>query len=104
MVDLKKMSREELESLRAQIDKRLVEVEREQRAAALNAVRDLAREHGLSVEEMLRMAAGTATASGTPPKYRDPANPQNTWTGRGRKPKWLIKALENGADMDSFAI
>ena len=36
------------------------------------------------------------------PTHRDPSNPSNTWTGRGRKPKWLIEALEGGAEIDEF--
>jgi DNA-binding protein H-NS len=30
-----------------------------------------------------------------PPKYRDPANPENEWTGRGVRPKWLSAYLED---------
>ncbi len=27
--------------------------------------------------------------SSRPPKYRNPSNPEQTWTGRGKAPKWL---------------
>ena len=29
-------------------------------------------------------------------KYLDPANPDNTWTGRGRMPRWLVAATKGG--------
>jgi DNA-binding protein H-NS len=29
-------------------------------------------------------------------KYRDPANPANTWTGRGRMPRWMVAATKGG--------
>ena len=29
-------------------------------------------------------------------KYRDPKNPENTWTGRGRPPRWLAAAMAGG--------
>ncbi len=29
-----------------------------------------------------------------PPKYRNPDNPGETWTGRGRQPKWVEEALK----------
>jgi DNA-binding protein H-NS len=32
-----------------------------------------------------RSTAGKKVA----PKYRDPAHPENTWTGRGRMPQWV---------------
>ena len=38
------------------------------------------------------------------PLYKDPANPSNTWSGRGRAPRWLA-ALENqGAKREAFRI
>ena len=38
------------------------------------------------------------------PKYRNPANPEQTWTGRGKRPRWLADALASGAELDSFLI
>lgn len=37
-------------------------------------------------------------------KYRNPANPEQTWTGRGKRPRWLQQALDQGADLEDFAI
>ncbi|RME57731.1 H-NS histone family protein [Candidatus Parcubacteria bacterium] len=34
------------------------------------------------------------TRGPVPPKYRNPDNPSETWTGRGRQPKWVQQALE----------
>src|SRR5689334_16095027 len=31
-----------------------------------------------------------------PPKYRNPADKGETWTGRGRQPLWLVAALKSG--------
>lgn len=98
------MSREELIELKDSIDRRLVEIEKEQRVAALAEMREIANRHGISLNEMVEMATASATPSGALPKYRDPENPGNTWTGRGRKPKWLVAALEAGADIETFAI
>jgi DNA-binding protein H-NS len=28
-------------------------------------------------------------------KYRDPKNPTNTWTGRGRMPRWMVAATKS---------
>ena len=36
------------------------------------------------------------------PKYRGPNGEE--WSGRGRLPRWLVKAMEAGADRDSFRI
>jgi DNA-binding protein H-NS len=38
------------------------------------------------------------------PKYRDPANPENTWAGRGRMPRWISDKIGAGAKLEDFAI
>lgn len=37
-------------------------------------------------------------------RYRDPANPDNTWTGKGKKPNWLTDALDAGRNLDEFEV
>lgn len=36
------------------------------------------------------------------PKYRDDAG--NTWTGRGKQPKWVVAAQAMGRSLDSLLI
>ncbi len=38
------------------------------------------------------------------PKYRNKANPAETWTGRGKQPKWLVSELANGKNLSDFLI
>lgn len=38
------------------------------------------------------------------PKYRNPDNPSETWSGRGKKPRWLQTALNLGHKIEEFAI
>ena len=50
---------------------------------------------------------GADAASGArrkrPAKYRDPQNPEQTWGGIGRTPKWVQAILdERGIDMAAF--
>jgi DNA-binding protein H-NS len=37
-------------------------------------------------------------------KYRNPANPAETWSGRGVCPKWLQAILDSGAKLDDFRV
>jgi DNA-binding protein H-NS len=37
-------------------------------------------------------------------RYRDPANPFNTWGGRGKRPKWLCNYLESGRNLNEFEV
>ena len=38
------------------------------------------------------------------PKYRNPENPSETWTGRGRQPRWMTAAIKNGKKKSQFVI
>ena len=38
------------------------------------------------------------------PKYQNPKNPTETWSGRGRKPRWLSPLLRSGKKLDDFRI
>lgn len=37
-------------------------------------------------------------------KYRDPENAENTWTGRGMKPRWIRDRLDAGAKIEDFLV
>jgi len=38
------------------------------------------------------------------PKYRNPNEPSETWSGRGKQPRWLAAALKTGRAIDEFVI
>jgi DNA-binding protein H-NS len=38
------------------------------------------------------------------PKYRNPDVPSETWSGRGKQPRWLAAALKTGCTIEEFAI
>jgi DNA-binding protein H-NS len=38
------------------------------------------------------------------PKYRNPKEPSETWSGRGKQPRWLAAALQTGHTIEEFVI
>ena len=38
------------------------------------------------------------------PKYRNPDQPSETWSGRGKQPRWLTAQLRSGKRIDDFLI
>ena len=38
------------------------------------------------------------------PKYCNPLIPSETWSGRGKQPRWLVAALKIGHKLDEFKI
>ena len=100
---LDKMSYSGLATLRTQIDGMMVEKQAAERIALRQKLSDMAKEHGLSLEEVLgkrRKGKGSVAV-----KYRDPKNPENTWTGRGRMPRWKVAATKGSkAKKEDFLI
>jgi DNA-binding protein H-NS len=38
------------------------------------------------------------------PKYQNPDQPSETWSGRGKQPRWLAAALKTGRTIEDFVI
>lgn len=67
---------------------------------AVQKVRELVSEYGLSADDIFSTGRRAKTRAGgkVAPKYRDPATGQ-TWTGRGKAPKWI-----DGQDRSQYLI
>ena len=81
------------------------------KAENVRKVRAFIANNGLTIDDVFPGASKSPKASASkkarttlPIKFRDPANPAHTWTGRGFKPKWLVAALAAGATIESFAV
>lgn len=96
------MSRSELVKLGKDVQKALSTLEKRERKAALDAAEKAAAEHGFSLSELAGLKKGKATKN--PPKYRNPEDPEQTWSGRGRKPAWINAAEAAGTDIATFGI
>jgi DNA-binding protein H-NS len=105
MIDLNSMSRGELVKLRADIEKAISSLAERERKKAREAAERAAAEHGFSLAE-LTGAPSTAKRNGTknPARYRNPANPTETWSGRGRRPRWVNDAAAAGRALSDFEI
>ena len=83
---LDKMSYAELADMEAQIDRLKSEKQNAERNALRQRLVDIAKEHGFDIHDLFgKGRKGTVAV-----KYRDPKNPENTWTGRGRMPRWMV--------------
>lgn len=100
-IDLENMSRDELQTLIKDAQKALKSVDARRRAEAKRAAEEAAKKFGYSLDEV--MDAGPKGSKGAP-KYANPADPSQTWTGRGRKPNWVIDALESGASIEDLSL
>jgi DNA-binding protein H-NS len=100
-------SLQELLAQRAEIEKKIIDVQREERADAIGKVRALLAEFGLTAADISGKAPTARASSAAKPtgkvaiKYRN-ASTAETWTGRGLQPKWLKAALASGAKIEDF--
>lgn len=103
MIDLENLSLAELKKLHKNITKAIdTYEEREMKAAAADA-EALLRERGFTLAQILEMGV-TKPRAKVAPKYANPADPSQTWTGRGRKPHWVSDALASGKSLDDLVI
>jgi DNA-binding protein H-NS len=89
---LEKMSFAELTAMQAEISRLKSEKQNTERNALRQRLTEIAKQHGFDIHELFgRGRKGTVAV-----KYRDPKNPDNTWTGRGRMPRWMVAATKGG--------
>ncbi len=96
----------ERDALSAQIEQAIQSQRAEAIANAKKIIADFAltaRDLGLSNAAAGAKKTGDARAA-VAPKYRDPADANNTWTGRGKPPRWLAAAIAAGKSKDAFLI
>ncbi|MEL6207796.1 MAG: H-NS histone family protein, partial [Pseudomonadota bacterium] len=83
MVDLEKLSLEELTELEKNVRAAIASFEKRKRNEAMAAVEAVARKHGYALAELVTGEKPTsARKPPLPPKYRHPDDPARTWSGR----------------------
>ena len=110
-INLKGLTRKELEKLRTDVDKALERVGEDEKKQALAAAEKAAKAHGYSLAELAGVKAEPKSLpkksdgrSKVAPKYRNPDDTSETWTGRGRKPKWVESFLAGGGSLEAITI
>lgn len=98
-INLDALSRDELKKLITDAEKALKSLDIRRRAEAKRAAEEAARQFGFSLEEVVSSKGGKGIA-----KYANPEDSSQTWTGKGRKPKWVIEALEAGKSVEELEI
>ncbi|HEX9857929.1 MAG TPA: H-NS histone family protein [Paracoccaceae bacterium] len=103
MIDLNKLSLKELKDLQSQVAKAIASFEDRKKKEALAELEEKARALGFSLAELTGTAVTRKRAPATA-KYANPANHSETWSGRGRKPRWFEAALKEGKTPQDLAI
>jgi DNA-binding protein H-NS len=108
-LDLEAMDFDELWLLHEELTKILSEkisaekLELEKRLAQLNRVERIG-DMGISPAEPRTDRAPRRKYPKVLPKYSNPSEPGETWSGRGKQPRWLVAALRSGHKLEDFLI
>jgi len=103
---LDKMSFAELAELRDRVDAAMVAAKESEKDHLRAEMEAMAARAGLSLSEVIGASRTQSKLKGTKVtvKYRNPKNSEETWTGRGRKPNWLVAALKKGQKLETFQV
>lgn len=103
-VNTNSLSLKELKDLQSQVAKAIASFEDRKKKEAVAELEERARAMGYSLAELTGVAAPVRKRSPAVPKYANPANASDTWSGRGRKPRWFEAALKAGKAPEDLAI
>ncbi|BBD80373.1 H-NS family nucleoid-associated regulatory protein [Aerosticca soli] len=97
-IDLKALNHNQLNELITKAQERQQELRKEKVVTLREKILEMIKSEGFSFEDIFgSKAKATRRTGGTvAPKYRNPANPEQTWTGRGKRPRWFTEALQSG--------
>ena len=97
----------ELLAQRAELERKISETQKFQRASAIAKIREIMAENGLTPEDFGGKSGSVSRQNGSgsqkaPIKYRDASG--NSWSGRGLQPRWLQQAIQSGRQLSEFAV
>ena len=102
--DVNGMSYAELIELETKLASLKAEKQSQERASIKEKLTAIAKQAGFDIHDLFGRGRG-GKGGKVAPKYRNPKNPAETWTGRGRMPRWMAAATKgNKAKRDDFLI
>lgn len=102
-MDLSELSTMELRALSSQVAKQVHIKEEQEKQRALDEIMSIARGIGIPLGDLVSTMKDTPLRPKNP-RYANPRNRRETWTGFGRKPRWLKEHLAAGHSLESALI
>lgn len=104
-MDLTGLSRDELTQLSKDVNHAIATYQKRRLAKARAELEVHAKQLGVTLKDVMEASSAGPFRVRAPVKYRNPKNPEETWTGRGRKPRWLTAALTSvNTTLEDFTI
>ena len=108
-VNLKALSPAQLQALIKDAQSQMEDARKSQVHSVREKIDAILKNNGLTIDEVYptRRSKGSKAVkkSSVAPKYRNPADAEQTWSGRGKRPLWLTAALKKrGTSLENFLI
>lgn len=108
MVELSGLTLPQLYQLQKDLEREISHRKVEERQRTLSDLQKLAAERGFSLGELVSGAESGKRAGGkrgpVAAQFKNPADANQTWTGRGRKPQWVNDFLAKGGQLEELRI
>ena len=104
------LSEKDLLKLQKSVEKALARIQKSKKTEARKAAEAAARKLGFSLKELVGNTPKNTSEKPKPkkpaakPKYRNPTDSAQTWSGKGRPPVWYKDAMAAGTDPKTLEI
>ena len=102
-IDINDLSLKELKDLQSQVAKAISSFEDRKRKEAIAELEEIARAKGFSLADLTGVSVSRRRSPAVA-KYANPADASDTWSGRGRKPRWFNDALAAGKSPEDLSL
>jgi len=109
-MDISKLTTKELQALLKRIPKEINRRKQQEKSKLLDDLSRIASKSGYSLKDLIgkaqRPVKGKKVRKRKPValKFRHPEQANLTWTGRGRRPHWVTKWLDDGKPLETLAV
>lgn len=104
-MEISRMSLDELRRLREEVERTVDDKYKSVVLDARKEIDKILKKHGVTIDQVIGVKyKKTKTGALSMPKYRNPDDFSQTWTGKGRKPKWVNSYLDSGGSLEDLLI
>ena len=112
--------REAIDQARSDLDKQIKDTQAEELKEQIKVIKDIMKTYSITAKHLgfiepvksPKIDGNPTSSEGkidgrtipVKPKYINPNNPSETWTGRGKRPKWVIELEKAGGDVETCRI
>ncbi|MGQ0672530.1 MAG: H-NS histone family protein [Hyphomicrobium sp.] len=103
-INVDNLSLKDLHELESKLAKAKLQAATAERTKLKEKIDNVLKGSGLSIHDLYGVGRRGRPRGKSAAKFANPDDRSQTWTGRGRKPNWLVAKLKRGAKVTDFAI